>query len=315
MKKVLIYIWIAVFLAACNDFEDINKDPNNPSIVPPEMLLPPIISTAVSSMTASGSRAGQYVQHLAWLGGTSESDGRYNLTGASYREEWNGPMRLIKDINQLKEIAIANNQPEYEALAYIWKVYILSLMSDAYGDIPYDEAGMANVDGYEFPHYQAQQEVYSRMLTDLEKANQLLKGLPAGTTINRDILYNGDLSLWRKFANSLKIRILMRQSQKVDVSAQVAQIFNNPDEYPVFTSINDQAILVYNNNTDYYRWYLQNPTDASGVDFTASSRISNVMVDLLESTNDPRLYIYAFPTKNSYEANLADPTQSLVYRG
>src|SRR5690606_40225337 len=68
-----------------------------------------------------------------------------------------------------------------------------------------------------------------------------------------DILYNGDLQKWRKFANTLMIRILMRQSAKKDVSQQVAEIFNNPDRYPVFSSVDDGATLVYNNSSDYYR--------------------------------------------------------------
>lgn len=317
MKKItMILCAVMVLLSACGKFEEINVNPNNPSTVPAEMLLPPIIAAAASAMNGSGDRAGQYVQHLAYLGGTSESDGRYNLTGASFREEWNGPMRLIKDVNQLNTIAQANGQTQYQAIAAVMKVYILSLMTDAYGDIPYDEAGKGNVSGLEFPHYQAQQQVYELMLRDLEAANQLLKNLPAGTVISRDILFGGNASRWRKFANSLKIRILMRESAKIDVKAQVAAIFNNPAEYPVFTSAAEQANLVYNNSTDFYNWYIQNPpADGSGVDFAGNARVSNVMVDLLKGSNDPRLYIFAAPTKNSFTANKADASKLLEYRG
>src|SRR5690554_3236403 len=211
MRKYMSMMLALILLSsACNDFEKININPNNPGQVPAEMLLPPIIGGAVGSMTGSGTRAGQYVQHLAWLGGTSESDGRYNLTGASFREEWNGPMRLLKDINQLKIVSQANNQPEYESVAHIMKVYTLLLMTDAYGDIPYDEAGMGNIAGKEFAKFQSQEEVYGLMLKDLETANQLIAQLSPSTKINRDILYNGDLLKWRKFANSLKVKILIR---------------------------------------------------------------------------------------------------------
>lgn len=317
MKKFSIITGaMLLLLSSCSKFEEINVNPNNPATVPAEMLLPPIISNAVNAMSSSGTRAGQYVQHLAWLGGTSEADGRYNLTGASYREEWNGPMRLIKDVNQLKEIGTKSNLPQYVAVASILKVYILSLMSDAYGDIPYDEAGMGNVSGMEFAHFQAQQDVYGLMLKDLESANQQLKGLPAGTTVKRDILFNGNVSRWRKFANSLKVRILMRQSAKTDVKAAVTAIFNNPAEYPVFEGNSDQATLVYNNGTDLYYWFIQNPpADGSGVDFGGNTRVSDVMVNLLKSKNDPRLAIFAAPTKNSYTANAANPAKPLEYRG
>jgi hypothetical protein len=317
MKKRSIIAGLCILmLNACSKFEEINVNPNNPAVVPAEMLLPQIISGAVSSMTSSGVRAGQYVQHLAWLGGTSEADGRYNLTGASYREEWNAPMRLLKDVNQLKELGTANNQPQYTAVAMVMKVYILGLMTDAYGDIPYDDAGMGNVSGKEFARFQSQQDVYRLMLADLESANQLLKGLPANTVISRDILFGGNTGRWRKFANSLKIRILMRQSAKLNVNAAVAQIFGNPTEYPVFENVADQATLVYNNNTDLYYWFIQNPpADGSGVDFNGDGRVSDVLVNMLASKNDPRLQIYTSPTKNSYNANRTNSTIPLVYRG
>lgn len=317
MKKFnLFVICIGMICNACSNFEEININPNNPLVVPPEMLLPPIIGSAVGSMTGSGTRAGQYAQHLAWLGGTSEGDGRYNLTGASFREEWNAPVRLIKDVNQIKILAGNNRQPEYEAVAIICKVYILSLMTDAYGDIPYTEAGMGNISGMEFPHYQSQSKVYSLMLEDLETANNLLAALPAGTVVNRDILYKGNSATWRKFANSLKIRILMRQSQKKDVSADVAKLFGDPVRYPVFETNDDQATLAYNNNPNYYVWFMQNPpADGSGVNFGSNERISDVMVNLLQQVDDPRLYIYAAPTKNSYAAHASDSSHPLEYRG
>lgn len=317
MKKYLACLVVAVLaFQSCDNFEEINIDPNNPAVVPVEMLLPPVISGGANTMVGSGRRAGQYVQHLAYPGGTSESDGRFNLTGANWREEWNGAVRLIKDVNQMKLLAEQNDQPEYLALAHINKVYILSLVTDAFGDIPYDEAGMGNVDGLEFPKFQAQEEVYQRMLEDLEAANNLLAELPAGVSVGRDILYNGDLQKWRKFANALKIRILIRQSEKKDVSQQIAEIFNNPDRYPVFSDVDDGATLVYNNSSDYYSWFIQNPSsDGSGVDFSDNARISDVMMGLLNKGEDPRLFIYAAPTRNSFLANASNAERALEYRG
>ena len=260
MKRNKITLLLAAFLlvCGCSDFEEINVNPNNPPTVPANLLLPTVISTAVSSMTGSGNgAAGQFIQHINYIGGSNESFGRFNITGASFREEWNAPMSSVKDINQILDIAEKNNQPQYKALGLICKVYVLSLMTDAYGDIPYNEAGKGDVSGLEFPHYQEQKEVYRLMLADLETANQLLKSLKADATISDDILFNGDAVKWRKYANSLKVRILMRQSAKKDVSADIAAIFNNAQEYPVFTSIDDQATLVYNNTVDFYKWYIQ----------------------------------------------------------
>lgn len=149
------------------------------------------------------------------------------------------------------------------------------------------------------------------MVDDLETANQLLKGLSPDVTIKNDILYDGDLVKWRKLANTLKVRILMRESAKVDVSAQIAEIFNNPGEYPVFESLDDQATLVYNNTTDLYQWYIQErnlPSDGSGVLFGEELRVSEAMVDSLQQKADPRLTLYAAPTKI-----LLKPTRQMLH--
>lgn len=314
----IIFASLLAGMTSCSDFEEININPNNPSTVPANLLLPTIISTTASSITGSGAgAAGQFVQHLNYTGGNNEGFGRFVITGASFREEWNGPMRNVKDINQVLEIAESSEQPEYQAVGLICKVQVLQLMTDAYGDIPYDEAGRAD-EGYEFPHFEHQQDVYQKMLDDLDTANELLKNLSSGTSIDNDILYDGDLQKWRKLANTLRVRILMRMSAQLDVTERIAAVFNNPDEYPVFESIDDEATLVYNNSTDFYRWYIQEqnlPADGSGVDFGSELRVSEAIVDSLQMHNDPRLTIYTAPTRNSYNANKQDPTQPLVYRG
>lgn len=321
MKRNKMTLLLATLLLACScsDFEEININPNNPPTVPASLLLPTVINTAVSSMTGSGNgAAGQFIQHINYIGGSNDGFGRFNITGASFREEWNSPMRSVKDINQILEIAEKSNQPQYKALGLICKVYVLSLMTDAYGDIPCEEAGKGDVNGLEFPHYQNQEEVYGLMLTDLETANQLLKSLKADVTISDDILFDGDASKWRKYANSLKIRILMRQSAKKNVAADIAAVFNNPLEYPIFTSIDDQATLVYNNTVDFYKWYIQPknlPSDGSGVIFGDNFRVSEAMVDILQTKEDPRLRVYVAPTKKSFEAHKADVSQPYVYRG
>lgn len=318
-NKIALLLSALLIMCGCSDFEEINVNPNNPPTVPANLLLPTVISTAVSSMTGSGNgAAGQFMQYINYTGGNNESFGRFNITGASFREEWNAPMRSVKDINQILNIAEKNNQPQYQAIGLICKVYVLSLMADTYGDIPYDEAGKGDVTGLEFARFQHQEEVYGLMIADLEKANQLLKTLRAGATISDDILFDGNASKWRKYANSLKVRILMRQSAKKNVVADIAAIFNNPGEYPVFTSIEDQATLVYNNTVDFYKWYIQPknlPSDGSGVIFGDNFRVSEAIVNALQTKNDPRLTVYVAPTKKSFEANKANPSLPYVYRG
>ena len=320
MNKNYIYMiaGLMAITSSCSDFEEINQNPNNPATVPANLLLPTVISTTASAVTGSElGAAGQFIQHMNYIGGYNEQFGRYSVTGASFREEWNGPMRNTKDINQIISIAEEAGQPEYKAIGLIWKAYTLAIMSEAYGDIPYEEAGYGNKNGMEFVHFQSQKDVFKLMIDDLKSANELLSNL-SQTTVKDDILYNGDLVKWRKFANSLILRILMRQSAVEDVSAQVKELFSDNEKYPLFTSIEDQATLVYNNSSDLYYWYIKpenRPSDGSGVIFGDNYRVSEAMVDTLATKEDPRLTIYAAPTKNSYMLHKEDSSEPLVYRG
>ena len=135
----IIFASLLAGMTSCSDFEEININPNNPSTVPANLLLPTSSRTTASSITGSGAgAAGQFVQHLNYTGGNNEGFGRFVITGASFREEWNGPMRNVKDINQVWEIAESTEQPAYQALGLICKVPVLQLMTDAYGAISYD---------------------------------------------------------------------------------------------------------------------------------------------------------------------------------
>lgn len=110
----------------------------------------------------------------------------------------------------------------------------------------------------------------------------------------------------------------MRESAKKDVAAEVNKIMANPAQYPIISSLDDQAVLVYNNSSDNYMWYIQPvnlPSDGSGVDFNNSYRVSEALVDSMQLHHDPRLTIYTAPTKNSFNAHKADTAAPLVYRG
>jgi hypothetical protein len=118
---------------------------------------------------------------------------------------------------------------------------------------------------------------------------------------------------WKKFANGLKLRLLLRQSERVDPSAAMKTIVGNPTKYPLFTSNEDQAALQYltdrpSNESPFYR---------SGNGGT-STKVSKQLVDYLKSMNDNRLYVYALPTPNSSAidagGNRPDPSK-FVYTG
>ena len=91
------------------------------------------------------------------------------------------------------------------------------------------------------PVYDTQESIYAALIANLEEANTLLtEDAPA---IEGDILYGNDLMKWKKFANSLKLRLLLRRSDRVDPTAAITAIITDPATYPVFESNDDNAAL------------------------------------------------------------------------
>jgi hypothetical protein len=112
------------------------------------------------------------------------------------------------------------------------------------------------------PVFDRQKDIYLDMFKQLEEANTLLT---AGTPIvaTSDPVYKGDIAKWRKFANSLYLRLLLRVSGKPDVQqqciAKIKQVAENPSQYPIFQSNADCARILWSggvSTTDPYTSHL-----------------------------------------------------------
>ncbi len=165
-----------------------------------------------------------------------------------------------------------------------------------YGPIPFREASLAKLQEVYSPKYEQQEDVYAGILADLAEANSLLGS--SGETLIGDILYSSNIIKWKKFANGLSLRLLLRESGKKDVSAQMKAIVEHSDTHPLFESNADQAALQYRddrpeNNSPFYN---------SGNGSTGT-KLTKQLVDILKSLNDTRLYVYAMPTPISSAAD------------
>src|SRR5690606_23635766 len=198
----------------------------------------------------------------------------------------------IKELDKLILAAEEKGQNNYKGIALVLRAWIFQGITDNFGPIPYSEGGKAGSD-INFPKYDPQEAVYQGILAELEMANELL-----GTSdelINGDILYNGDLIGWKKFANGLRLRILMRQSGRVDPSAEMQKTVGSPAAFPLFTSHQDQASLQYQT-----KFGNEHPSLRGTVsDWASSTRLSYNMETILKDRNDPRLAVFAMPTPAS----------------
>ncbi|MFA6481588.1 MAG: SusD/RagB family nutrient-binding outer membrane lipoprotein [Bacteroidales bacterium] len=298
MKKIvkLTGLMLIVLLAACEkNFDNINKDPNGITDVPADFLLPGAIMSLASAENAymeSFAYASDWVQYTSC--GFWADPGRYNFEKSRsflWDNLYSGPMLDLKLMN--RKAATEGNQ-SLRAVSLILYSYGFTLLTDCYGMIPFSQALSAE-EGLNKPQYDSQETVYRALLDSLATANHLLKGMTRITVkTGYDVLCNGEALKWQKFANALRVRMLVRISNKTDVSAQLQQLVNDPDS-PLPASNLDNISFIYPGTTprNYHPLFDVLSTEASDGGY----RLSKTLTDHLIASGDPRIAVYAL--KNS----------------
>lgn len=192
------------------------------------------------------------------------------------------------------QIAINQTQDDPQmanitAQARIWKVFLLHRITDAWGDVPYSEA-FAGLEGNTAPAYDSQESIYRTMLGTLESAVQNLDPSIQGDRYRLgegDLLFNDDLTKWRRFANSLRLRLAMRVAEAAPSLAQqhVQAVTQNGE---LMQSNDDSARRPTTAGGDLIT---QNPL--SIISSFDDDRVSKTVVDTLKALDDPRLPVYA----------------------
>ena len=298
MKKTKQYIIMLAaalfFLPACtDDFVEKNTDPNAITDVTPDLLLPGIIRTAVNEMVNQSWGIGNIViQHTAKIQFVSED--RY--TWGDRDGLWNNMYNNLRNVQLLIELSDQNNSKNYKGISLIMRAWMCSLLTDAYGDVPYTEA-TKGISGTFTPKYETQEVIYAGILSDLKTANDLLG---PGETVVGDLIYNGDVQQWKKLANSLRLRYLLRISDVKDVKADMQAIISNPTASPIFSDANknsDNATLRYLTSAPN-QFPMYTARQGSFDEF----RLSKNLGDKLTALSDPRITVFAQPTDASIAA-------------
>lgn len=296
MKQKITYTLLISFLlfgglAACkDDLAEINKNPNEAESPQPAYLLTSTIkNTADSYWGVSNNLASSllFVQHWARIQYTDPD--RYIFTNSDFTDGWS--TWYSKSISQLKliqKLADSEGSDNYKGVALVLQSWIFSLLTDAYGEVPYTQAG--NIDEFLTPAYDTQENVYKGLLNDLKQAQTLLN--TEGDVIEGDILYQGNIAYWKHFANALRLRFALRIADRLPELSKstVAEIATEGGGY--IASNEENARLVYQDAP--YR----NPVSAS-FEAREDYRVSKSIIDKLRELNDPRLSIYADTTQTS----------------
>lgn len=296
MKKLLIYLLsstLFLFQGCFQDFEEINTDPNAVNQVEAGLLTTSILFNTAQTLTSEAFVFTAEVMNQHVLASRNPND--VGLLNWRTRGPWSVLYEQIADIEQALVIARLNDDVNQEAVLLTLRAWIFSVLTDLYGDVPYADI----IDSEEVdltPSYNLQSEIYPAILATLEAANRLFdvgEDAPEG-----DILYGGDVLKWQKFTNSLRLRLLLRASEVAEFNAsdQFAQIISNPIDNPIFESLEDHAVIVYDGVNEGV-----NPI--SSLSNFVGYFGSDLFVSTLTGFEDSRLDIFLEPSVSSVAAD------------
>ncbi len=285
MKKYFKYVWSLAFIAAigCSDFANTNVSPNGSTVPLTSALLTNALSAygGAAGATGAGITSGLYCQYFAQTLYTDAS--RYSLQDVNWTE-LSGSMYDLQNIININSdpstaayAALNGSNNNQIAVARILKAIRFSILTDRYGDMPYSEA----MKGISTPKYDAQQAIYTDIFKELKEAVAQFDNLPAA---KGDVLLNGDITRWKKYANSWRLILALRISL-VDPATGKAQ-FNDAltsDGGVLETAADDITLNYPGNASEFY-----NPWYGYGGDQNVSTTIANWM----NSNGDDRRYSY-----------------------
>lgn len=300
IKIITVSIVLILLNFACTgDFEEVNEDPNRITQISPGTLLNPIIyGLATHNANRSASITFDLMQVSLPFPSVSGGIHRYDLSDEIGSSSWTNYYKWINNINEMKEAAIIAEDRNYEAIALTLNAWAYSNLTDLFGPVPMTEAVRGD-EGLLYPAFDSQQFVYQTILTDLERANTLYNTAKPMIYYS-DILFQNDITKWRKFTNSLRMRLLLRISNRSETNAfqQLAIMANNPTLYPVFTTNAESAIFkvtgVTPNTSPWTR-----PQD-----FNLSVKMASFFIDNLNTMSDPRRPIIALTATNNSNVSI-----------
>lgn len=289
VNKGILALLLLVIASGCQkSFEDLNRNNNKPTSVPPGLLLNGVLNSLYDAPYSMNERWCQYFCcNYDYYG-----NNRYDFgSGGNYYP-------TLKNVTKMEEEALkggANEVNPYSALGKFFRAYFFSKMTLTMGDLPMSEAllGAENLK----PAYDSQKSIFQKAFLWLDSANTELAQLIQANniTLSGDFYFDNDLSKWQKLVNTFRIRLLIELSKKaadpdLDVKGQFAAIVNNPSKYPIMESSEDNLAYRYVHPTNDY------PMNPDNFGFDALRyNTSATYIGLLTALKDPRVFVTAEP--------------------
>ena len=296
---VIMLLLLVGLMVSCRDLDELNINPNgvDPAIADVNFLLPTVQTNVGQTVYNIGfgtfSGIMQHTQQTGWFGGYNNYD--WNTLSHS----WNGYYSILMNNDEYFKKAVEHNYEFHEGVARIMRAYVFGLITDIWGDAPYKDALKAEQGSDHFmPAFDPQQEIYHGILADLDTANTLLSKSAneyRNIVAKQDVVYNGDVSKWQKFANSLALRYYMRLQAKEPAFAEegIKRIAGDPARYPLITVAGDDANISFPGTSNSVSNPLNTVYDVDPAGAYMRVKMGKTLVDVMQEYDDPRLEVWA----------------------
>lgn len=310
MKRIILIAFItSACMLSCDDFLDVNKNPNQATTATPELVL-----TAALNNTAAQNFYNQ--MGAMWAGQWCPSgdvsgfiqEKTYDLSNTYGTGIWTGMYDILADYKYVIDQATESEKIGTAAIGRIMSVYIYHKLVDTYNNVPYSEAlqGTTVIN----PKYDDAQTVYEALADELDDAVADLQAIdpiadiPPGAA---DIVFAGDYTKWMQFANTLKLRLLIRQTEmsgrSAYITAELAQITANGEGYLTENANSTPGYLQSAGKQNPF-WDTYYRTEAGALRSTFNFlRSTEFLLSNLPTTDIRRLYIIAGDGVNTHPIN------------
>ncbi len=295
MKKILSIITFASLLltiGCSKDWLDINSDPNNPETVTSETLLPNgVLATGVVTGGYYNLLGGMWSQYWAQSNGSSQyrDIDSYTLTDQDFQTQWETLYAVaLSDLRKVRENTEGIQNWNMYLQATVMEVYTWQMLVDLYDKVPYFNA-LKGLGGVYTPGYDDGELIYDDLIVQLDKALSKDFNTPSSTLTDfqkkQDIIFSGDLARWIEFANTLKLKIYLRQMYARPSVAQtgITNLINSGAPF-----LSEHAMIdLFINESDK-----DNPLYASNIrhlNTTNNLASSETLGSYLSSTGDTRI--------------------------
>lgn len=314
--KGLLFATLIFTAGSCKDLEELNIDPNQPSSVSTATLM----TGAQKSMLDyiydnwfSGRQALVYSQY--WAQRTYTEEDRYQVRESVNNNYFNYLYRVAGNLDNIEKLntddatkkgmATYGDNNNQIAAAKILKVWLMQIMADTWGSIPYNEAFKLE-EGVLYPKYDDLNTLYYQFIAELDEATAMINE-DAEVFTEGDLIYNGDATAWKKFGNSLKCKIALRLS-KIDPNWK--KYIAEAVAAGIFTSNSDNAVFNYSatapNQSYFYKGFFEDGRN----DFSVAKPFVDLLKGQADTLNvkshpwkgvvDPRLPIYTSARNGKY---------------